>query len=986
MAGEILKTLIVQSAMGGALILLMLLLRKLFAGKVSARLTYALWLVIAIRLLVPLELPAFPVNTVPAEAEIVTEVRMAEPFRVTKSFFTEIKKQTAANMPAIPKTETRVQKAEKPQTTYEEVSTAAPSKKSISIPKETLILTLYAAGVVLTATYMTMVNVRMGRRLRSNAQRVNVPGRIPVYQTDTETPRLAGLFHPRIYIGTETDEKTLEYVIAHETAHFKTGDNFWLLLKNIVCALYWFHPLVWVAGNAMMKDCERACDERVTRRLSREAQLAYAETLMLLGSMKTNPALLTSGMASQKGEMKMRIAGIITGRKTKRWIAALMTILLLLTSAVSFATGEEKVRLVSLPQEIDAREWFFNPPSIALQDGKMTLLADGMLYSETEDDKWVLTGEYPEAVSMTVNGADTYIAERNESGDTISRLDAKGNRAESWKLPEEIQVRRMVVCGNRIALTAYAGYEYEGAFAQCAHFGKPYVLNLADGTLTALTFETVIDLAVDENGQLYALYETSLAYGWKIARVDAKTRRYENLFDIDPLVASEIVASTEGIYYLDNSTNSIEFICFEDGSTSRIVNGNALNLGDMIGMAYDDGKMRIYSAVDESYVRFELFEVAAEAVKKTRTLTIVRDDSQSIENQHTEYMIQWFEENYPEVKIEYRRFTRHEQLLAALMNPDDGIDMIYNQSNSILKNFADSGALMPIADVPGLQAAIDAEDYLDYTPLMSHDGVLYGVPKGLTYMGLWVNTALLESLELTWPEAPYSWTELIDWAIEALEGTEYKFVSEGLITPERLYFDWQWQEHGEIQLDTEVFRTSMEAYQRLYQAGLVSTDFQDDKEGRILIARISPRDGRGIALPTLEGNEVNLMQATGFFVSKNTDDLDLVSAYLCEFVSAECQHIAGYPNMGDMLFVNTDGYSREWVNYDYEHFGEVRTFTEEENAIRMQYIADPVMYWSYPYDIFSDNREVMLKYLEGELTLDEYIAIAQAKIDLVQYE
>jgi len=52
-------------------------------------------------------------------------------------------------------------------------------------------------------------------------------------------------------------------VLRHELAHVARGDSFTQLVAGFVCALYWFHPLVWIAERRLRSECERACDDNV---------------------------------------------------------------------------------------------------------------------------------------------------------------------------------------------------------------------------------------------------------------------------------------------------------------------------------------------------------------------------------------------------------------------------------------------------------------------------------------------------------------------------------------------------------------------------------------------------------------------------------------------------------------------------------------------------------------------------------------------------
>src|SRR5204862_3240286 len=52
-------------------------------------------------------------------------------------------------------------------------------------------------------------------------------------------------------------------VLRHELAHVARRDSLAQLVAGLVCALYWFHPLVWITERRLRAECERACDERV---------------------------------------------------------------------------------------------------------------------------------------------------------------------------------------------------------------------------------------------------------------------------------------------------------------------------------------------------------------------------------------------------------------------------------------------------------------------------------------------------------------------------------------------------------------------------------------------------------------------------------------------------------------------------------------------------------------------------------------------------
>jgi beta-lactamase regulating signal transducer with metallopeptidase domain len=82
------------------------------------------------------------------------------------------------------------------------------------------------------------------------------------------TAMTCGIFRPWILLPREHrlwDPEFLRAVLLHELAHVRRRDCLVQWLPNIVCALHWFNPLVWLARSEMLCESERACDDAVIR-------------------------------------------------------------------------------------------------------------------------------------------------------------------------------------------------------------------------------------------------------------------------------------------------------------------------------------------------------------------------------------------------------------------------------------------------------------------------------------------------------------------------------------------------------------------------------------------------------------------------------------------------------------------------------------------------------------------------------------------------
>jgi len=96
-------------------------------------------------------------------------------------------------------------------------------------------------------------------------------------------PAVIGLLRPTILLpacvvrGRSAAE--LEPIVAHELIHIRRGDLWVGLLQTVAQALWWFHPLVWIAGRMITREAERCCDEEVIGELRCDPS-RYARSLL----------------------------------------------------------------------------------------------------------------------------------------------------------------------------------------------------------------------------------------------------------------------------------------------------------------------------------------------------------------------------------------------------------------------------------------------------------------------------------------------------------------------------------------------------------------------------------------------------------------------------------------------------------------------------------------------------------------------------------
>lgn len=97
-------------------------------------------------------------------------------------------------------------------------------------------------------------------------RRAGAHGRVGIARSPLpEAPAVLGVRRPLIVLPLagcdDLSEDELEALLRHECAHVARHDNLVAGCASVLCSVFWFHPLVWIARRILMIERERACDE-----------------------------------------------------------------------------------------------------------------------------------------------------------------------------------------------------------------------------------------------------------------------------------------------------------------------------------------------------------------------------------------------------------------------------------------------------------------------------------------------------------------------------------------------------------------------------------------------------------------------------------------------------------------------------------------------------------------------------------------------------
>ena len=339
------------------LILAVLAARALLAGRISRRMQYALWGLVLLRLLLPVSLPqsrASVLNALPDTAQ-VSLMASAQPERgeaLPAPVDTVMQNETDT----APETDL-AQPAETGGTQAglsgggSDTAALAPQHPEWSLNPAVLLPLVWAAGALLTGGALVWANLRFALRLRRSRRLLEIDpaatgGRTVYLCEDLASPCLHGLVHPAIYLNPAALQSPdrLEFVLAHETTHYRHRDHIWGALRCLVLAAYWFDPLVWWAAAVSKRDCELACDEAVTAAMEEARRRDYGRCLLeLIPRRAPGTALLAAtSMSGTARSMQQRLKAIVTAKKPRRAAIALTLAGAVLLTACTFTGASEK--------------------------------------------------------------------------------------------------------------------------------------------------------------------------------------------------------------------------------------------------------------------------------------------------------------------------------------------------------------------------------------------------------------------------------------------------------------------------------------------------------------------------------------------------------------------------------------------------------------------------------------------------------------------
>lgn len=320
----------VQTAVLVAVLLLVdLLIRK----RVRAAFRYWMWMLVFVKLLLPptLALPTGAGYWLAVEAPAVERVAEGPlPVVVPPPVYAPTSPPVAVPVTVLPTPREPMEVLPVPDTSPEAV---APMVAGPTLAWQAGPFVLWLAGLVVFGLLLVQraffvsgliaqsepADGDLTETLERCARQIGVRRRIGLrVSPNTFSPAVCGLFRPVILLPAsllgKLSRESLRAVLIHELAHIKRGDLWLNFAQTLLQVVYFYNPLVWLAGVIVRRIREQAVDEMVLVALGAEAK-SYSRTLIDIAEMtffRANPALRLIGVAESKKSLEGRIKHMLT--------------------------------------------------------------------------------------------------------------------------------------------------------------------------------------------------------------------------------------------------------------------------------------------------------------------------------------------------------------------------------------------------------------------------------------------------------------------------------------------------------------------------------------------------------------------------------------------------------------------------------------------------------------------------------------------------
>jgi len=314
---DIIEVALITSGVIAILLLLLPFLRRHY----TARWRSWVWLLVAVRLLIPYNpsLPQAPIQLA-APAQHVT-----------------------VNVPA---RETTVLPPQMGNPVSSPVATPVPITRA-TVPLTTIFSLVWILGIAAFLLYHFMGYFLFRRAVRRFSRPVEDERTLAIWNAvrremhvarpiqllsckKVQSPMMTGFFLPVLLLpDTDYSDTGLHMILKHELVHYKRGDIWYKLLMICANAVHWFNPLVYFMVTASNQDLEMSCDSAVIQDADTASRKQYSETILAaVRKGKMRQTAFSTYFDGGKKTIKERLVNIFDVSRRRKGLLVLCAIII----------------------------------------------------------------------------------------------------------------------------------------------------------------------------------------------------------------------------------------------------------------------------------------------------------------------------------------------------------------------------------------------------------------------------------------------------------------------------------------------------------------------------------------------------------------------------------------------------------------------------------------------------------------------------------
>lgn len=214
----------------------------------------------------------------------------------------------------------------------------------------------------------TFISENTRKLFNDMCKEMNIKSKVHLMISEqAKSPMILGFCKSYLILPHEYSKNDLKYIFKHELTHYKRKDlwyKFVLLLSN---SIHWFNPIMHFMVSFANEDLELSCDDKVISNISANEKEIYSKVILNeISYTNIKNSILTTCFKSSKKTMLLRFENIFSGKKKKGLLLFFIIVILTIVTnrGIVFSREVLDYRIIGATI-LESQEWYKRGDKIA---------------------------------------------------------------------------------------------------------------------------------------------------------------------------------------------------------------------------------------------------------------------------------------------------------------------------------------------------------------------------------------------------------------------------------------------------------------------------------------------------------------------------------------------------------------------------------------------------------------------------------------------